>query len=84
MFGSSLNVDFLDNILRTDQNFAQNTHPTRVLLSPGDSLYLPAFWHHEVQSLPDLQGLNMAVNFWFSNMTAPIDDLAILNVKPAS
>lgn len=55
--------------------------PRRCTLSAGETLYLPAFWHHEVRSLPPTAepaeaaagggGLNVAVNFWFRNETAP-------------
>jgi len=55
--------------------FARAT-PLRVILHPGDVLYLPAFWHHEVQSIPDVdesagpgRRINIAVNFWFANLT---------------
>ena len=35
-------------------------------LRPGDVLFMPAFWWHEVQSQPDpVEGRNMAVNFWY-------------------
>ena len=34
-------------------------------LTPGDVLFMPAFWWHEVQSQPDTrENRNMAVNFW--------------------
>jgi ribosomal protein L16 Arg81 hydroxylase len=49
--------------------------PVRAEIGPGDVLYLPAYWHHEVQSIPDEdEGINVAVNFWFANVTAPMDD----------
>ena len=53
-------------------------------MNPGDVLYLPAYWHHEVQSLPDpdpLEQLNIAVNFWFKNVTYPIDDHHVLGIN---
>lgn len=35
-------------------------------LRPGDALFMPAFWWHEVQSRPDpVQQRNLAVNFWW-------------------
>jgi len=79
VFGSSVNVDSPD--LRRHPKYA-NANPIRVVLRPGDMLYLPAYWHHEVQSIPDdgdevYRGLNVAVNFWFANMTAPIDERLI-------
>ena len=53
--------------------------PRRCTLHPGETLLLPAYWHHEVYSHAseggadaDLRGdLNVAVNFWFRNTTAP-------------
>jgi ribosomal protein L16 Arg81 hydroxylase len=45
--------------------------PYKVELKEGECLYLPAFWHHEVKSFPDRdEHLNVAVNFWFKNVTA--------------
>ena len=35
-------------------------------LEPGDALFMPAFWWHEVRSSPDQQERrNLAVNFWY-------------------
>jgi len=34
-------------------------------IKKGDVLFIPAFWWHEVQSKPDENFLNIAVNFWF-------------------
>jgi hypothetical protein len=68
VFGSSVRLDAPDL-----QRFPllSYTSPVRVVLQAGDVLYVPAFWHHEVQSLPDEKtGLNVAVNFWFANVTA--------------
>jgi jumonji domain-containing protein 7 len=56
--------------------------PLRCTLRPGETLLLPAYWHHEVYSRPAAAGdgeaeggaaapLNVAVNFWFRNETAP-------------
>mmetsp|Transcript_6162 Transcript_6162/g.9203 ORF Transcript_6162/g.9203 Transcript_6162/m.9203 type:complete len:466 (+) Transcript_6162:116-1513(+) len=86
VFGSSVNVDEPD----FDRHpLYKRAKAIRVVLAPGDTLYLPAFWHHEVQSRPsDMFGggdrksmkLNIAVNFWFANLTAPVDEKAILGV----
>ena len=76
VFGSGVNVDSPDK--KIHPLYFKHATPYRVLLNPGDVLYLPAYWHHEVQSIPDNEGLNVAVNFWFSNMTAPIDDISLL------
>ena len=38
---------------------------TQCVLRPGDVLFMPAFWWHEVQSYPDREEKrNVAVNFW--------------------
>ena len=119
VFGSGVNVDSPD--LSRHPRY-QQASPMRVVLQPGDVLYLPAYWHHEVdnyithwdtcmyasplslygvftpfaslpasqvQSLPDedddvYRGLNVAVNFWFANMTSPIDDVALINLSSLS
>jgi len=31
----------------------QKTHPIQVIINPGELLYLPAFWFHQVQALDD-------------------------------
>ncbi len=75
VFGSSVNVDHPNFNLHP---LFRKVKPIRALLKPGDTLYLPAFWHHEVQSIPDDQmeeALNIAVNFWFSNLTVPPDHM---------
>jgi hypothetical protein len=68
VFGSSVRLDAPD--LQRFPLFSA-TSPVRVLLQPGDVLHLPAYWHHEVQSLLDEEtGLNVAVNFWFANVSS--------------
>ena len=40
--------------------------PMHCTIHPGDVLYMPAFWWHEVQSTPDpKEARNMAVNYWY-------------------
>ncbi|XP_062507800.1 bifunctional peptidase and (3S)-lysyl hydroxylase Jmjd7-like [Corticium candelabrum] len=40
--------------------------PMHCTIHPGDVLYMPAFWWHEVQSTPDQkEKRNMAVNYWY-------------------
>jgi len=34
-------------------------------LHPGEVLYLPAFWWHEVETFPDESGLSIGVNHWY-------------------
>jgi hypothetical protein len=79
VFGSSVNVNSPDYVKHP--LYAQAT-PSRAILNPGDCLYLPAYWHHEVQSIPDeIDGLNIAVNFWFKNLSNPVDDYEVLGMK---
>jgi hypothetical protein len=76
VFGSSVLIDEPD--LKKYPKYAK-AKPIRALLSPGDILYLPVFWHHEVQSIPDEQdGINVAVNYWFKNASYPINDAELL------
>lgn len=78
VFGSSVNIDNYD---AKKYPSYMKAHPIRAVLSPGDVLYLPAFWHHEVQSIPDeTEGVNIAVNFWFKNVSMPVDDVSILKL----
>ena len=45
--------------------FADAT-PTVCEVGPGDVLYVPSYWWHEVLSRPDPQdGWNLAVNWWY-------------------
>ncbi|KAG5979927.1 hypothetical protein E4U55_004620 [Claviceps digitariae] len=41
--------------------------PMRVILNPGDMLYLPAMWYHKVSqsSSPDEEGFVVAINYWY-------------------
>jgi len=34
-------------------------------IKKGEVLYLPSYWWHEVQSKPDENHRNIAVNYWF-------------------
>lgn len=34
-------------------------------IGPGEVLYLPSFWWHEVISYPDADGRNIALNYWY-------------------
>ncbi len=44
----------------------------RCTLREGETLYIPAYWHHEVRSRAAAEGeLNVALNFWFRNESAP-------------
>ena len=56
------------DILRPDYDrFPKFSRAKRLecVLKPGDVLFMPAFWWHEVQSYPDHnEHRNLAVNFW--------------------
>eukprot|EP00903_Cladosiphon_okamuranus_P016604 g15317.t1 len=67
IFGSSVH---LDNPDFERHPRLKRCRPYRVALHEGDVLYMPAFWHHEVRSYPDEDEGNLAVNFWFRNVTS--------------
>ena len=48
----------------------------------GDTLFMPAFFHHEVHSHPDDDGGNVAANFWFTAQTEFVEEKAVLSRKP--
>ena len=62
------------DILKPDYNrFPKFSQAKRLecVLKPGDALFMPAFWWHEVQSYPDhKEHRNLAVNYWYSKMCA--------------
>lgn len=67
VFGSSVLLE--DPDLTRHPEVVKAT-PYRVSLKEGECLYLPAYWHHEVKSVADEGGgLNVAVNYWFKNVT---------------
>ncbi|CCG84454.1 protein of unknown function [Taphrina deformans PYCC 5710] len=37
----------------------------QVLLQPGETLYLPALWFHQVEQVNDDEGMCVAVNYWY-------------------
>ncbi|KAF9399055.1 JmjC domain-containing protein 7 [Mortierella sp. AD011] len=39
--------------------------PFRIELNPGELLYLPAMWYHQVEQEPDHEGKCIAVNWWY-------------------
>ena len=57
-------VDIANPDLDKFPKFAQ-ARRLECTLRPGDALFMPAFWWHEVQSHPDpKERRNLAVNFW--------------------
>jgi jumonji domain-containing protein 7 len=58
-------IDILNPDLRRFPLF-MDIFPMHCTIHPGDVLYMPAFWWHEVQSTPDPKDKrNMAVNYWY-------------------
>ena len=62
------------DILRPDLGTGPGAHPrfaaatpTVCDVGPGDVLFVPSYWWHEVFSRPDEQdGWNLAVNWWYA------------------
>ncbi|KAF9924797.1 JmjC domain-containing protein 7 [Linnemannia zychae] len=43
----------------------QMCQPFKVVVNPGEMLYLPAMWYHQVEQEPDHEGKCIAVNWWY-------------------
>jgi peptidyl-lysine (3S)-dioxygenase / protease len=52
----------------------RNTQSLKYRIEPGDILYLPSFWWHEVPSFSfkDSLNRNIAVNFWYWRWNFPV------------
>ena len=69
IFGSSVNISSPD--LRRHP-LLPRASPRKCTLREGETLLLPSFWHHEVHSEAACAGdVNVAVNHWFRNLSAP-------------
>lgn len=65
MVNSPIDIDHPDVLRYSEYAKAQGRQMSCVVL-PGDMLYLPAFWWHEVRSEVDKQTkLNIALNYWY-------------------
>jgi peptidyl-lysine (3S)-dioxygenase / protease len=54
----------------------QHCKPIVVTLQPGEVLYLPSLWFHAVHQEADVQGLCVAVNYWYDmDYTGPVYSL---------
>lgn len=63
-------VDIDEPDLKTYPRFAEALKAARqVELEPGDALYLPAMWWHDVRSLEDFGAL---INFWWRDGEPPL------------
>mmetsp|Transcript_36788 Transcript_36788/g.47244 ORF Transcript_36788/g.47244 Transcript_36788/m.47244 type:complete len:147 (-) Transcript_36788:468-908(-) len=78
VFGSSV---YLDNPDFQRHSELLKATPYKVEINPGDVLYLPAYWHHEVKSTPDKESVNIAINFWYKNETYFEDEEVFLRAK---
>jgi hypothetical protein len=59
---SKIPAGFLHNGSRSDD---RDLNRAEVILNPGDALFLPASWFHEVTSWSDgISKVHMAVNYW--------------------
>ena len=70
VFGSSVNVSHPD---LSRHPLLPRASPHLCTLREGETLLLPAFWHHEVHSEASASSgdINVAVNFWFRNVRPP-------------
>jgi len=68
VFASSVNVSHPDHSRHPQLVRAS---PLRCTLVAGETLYLPAYWHHEVHSHAARDTVNAAINHWFRNESAP-------------
>lgn len=50
----------------------------QAILAPGDVLYLPVYWWHQVESVPE-RGMTISVNFWYKS--APTEKV-VYPLKP--
>lgn len=58
-------VDILNPDFALFPNFNE-ARPMNCTVGPGQMLFLPSFWWHEVQSFPhQSEPVNIAVNFWY-------------------
>ncbi|CAM9580759.1 unnamed protein product [Chrysoparadoxa australica] len=76
VFSSSV---FLDNPDMAKHPRFRGLRPYHVTLQPGEVLFLPVYWHHEVKSSPDDLMANIAINFWFRNTTVFAEEAAALS-----
>lgn len=53
------------NWITADPREIEEINPFVVTVHPGETLYLPALWFHEVRQEPDEEGKTIAVNFWY-------------------
>lgn len=58
-------VDILSPDFERFPNF-KDAKPMNCSVGPSETLFLPSYWWHEVQSYPDhSEPVNIAVNFWY-------------------
>ncbi|KAK6169076.1 hypothetical protein SNE40_020197 [Patella caerulea] len=58
-------VDFDSPDLRRFPKF-QDLRGYEAIVGPGDVLYLPIYWWHQVESVPN-RGMTFSVNFWYKS-----------------
>ncbi|KAK7502087.1 hypothetical protein BaRGS_00006839 [Batillaria attramentaria] len=57
---------------------AKELRGRQAILGPGDVLYLPVYWWHQVESVPG-RGMTVSVNFWYKS--APTEKI-VYPLKP--
>lgn len=63
----TIKVPWIKQDLRQVYEFGHvdNLYVMKVVLEPGDVLYLPSLWYHQVEQQNDELGRVIAVNFWY-------------------
>ena len=73
---SEMNLSLDDEHFQTQYPPALETLPLRVILKPGDVLFVPKSWWHVVASRPDPErGINLMVNMFFETNDQPKENI---------
>ncbi|ESO87419.1 hypothetical protein LOTGIDRAFT_220114 [Lottia gigantea] len=70
-------VDFDNPDHERFPNF-RNLYGQEAIVGPGDVLYLPIYWWHQVESVPN-HGMTVSVNFWYKSGT---EEKIVYPLKP--
>ena len=65
--GSIVSAEGKTAWLSEESLHSDDISPVRVVVKPGQTLYLPALWHHKVSQ----RGITIAINFWYNMAFGP-------------